>query len=503
MKNNLYSNLHKWQSIGASNSVLDWIENGVKFPLKEEVPNFEIPNKTFSAKEESFLISEISNLLLLGCITVTDNRPNCVSPISCVPKKNGKFRLVTDLRHLNSYSHAPKIKYEDINTVIKVVEPKDYMVTADLENGFFHIPIHKDHQTLLGFKFQSRYYTWSVLPFGHKCSPFYFVKILRPVVIFLRSLGLTLVLYVDDFILFAQKDAIVNHREQLLTTLKELGWLVNFEKSSLEPEQLKEFIGYLIDNTGEKTIIKIPRNRITRLRKDITRCLKKETVSARALARIGGQCVSMYKCVFPAKLQLRNLYRLLASKKSWSDTLLLDIGTKDDLNWWKSSLSEWNGLVVQEHPIDIQLTTDASSIAWGAWIPGQSAQGFWTKDMSYQSSNYRELSAVWLGLLSLRKFLQDKTIQICSDNVTTIAFINHMGGSCKELDMIARHIHQLAINMNAKIVASYISGTRNWQANQLSRLNSTYEWRLHPNLFRLIESYWGPHQIDRFASKLT
>ena len=329
------------------------------------------------------------------------------------------------------------------------------------------------------------------------------MKILRPIVIFLRSLGLTLVLYVDDFILFAQKDAIVNHREQLLTTLKELGWLVNFEKSSLEPEQLKEFIGYLIDNTGEKPIIKIPRNRITRLRKDITRCLKKETVSARALARIGGQCVSMYKCVFPAKLQLRNLYRLLASKKSWSDTLLLDIGTKDDLNWWKSSLSEWNGLVVQEHPIDIQLTTDASSIAWGAWIPGQSAQGFWTKDMSYQSLNYRELSAVWLGLLSLRKFLQDKTIQICSDNVTTIAFINHMGGSCKELDMIARHIHQLAININAKIVASYISGTRNWQANQLSRLNSTYEWRLHPNLFRLIESYWGPHQIDRFASMLT
>ena len=169
MRNNLYFNLNKWQSIGASNTVLDWIENGIKFPL-----NFEIPNKTFLAKEESFLRSEISNLLLLGCINVADKRPNCVSPISCVPKKNGKFRLVTDHRHLNSYSHATTIKYQDINTVIKVVEPKDCMVTADLENGFFHIPIHKDDQTLLGFKFQSRYYTWSVLPFGHNCSPFYF-----------------------------------------------------------------------------------------------------------------------------------------------------------------------------------------------------------------------------------------------------------------------------------------------------------------------------------------
>ena len=117
--------------------------------------------------------------------------------------------------------------------MIKVVEPKDYMVTADLENGFLHIPIHKDHQTLLGFKFQLRYYTWSVLPFGHNGSPFYFVKILRPVVTFLRSLRLRLILYVEEFILFAKKDAIVNHREKLLTTLKELGWLAIFEKPFL------------------------------------------------------------------------------------------------------------------------------------------------------------------------------------------------------------------------------------------------------------------------------
>ena len=57
--------------------------------------------------------------------------------------------------------------------------------------------------------------------------------------------------------------------------------------------------------------------------------------------------------------------------------------------------------------------------------------------------------------------------------------------------------------MNAKIVAIYILGTQNWQADQLSRLNSTYEWLLHPNIFGLIKSYLGPHQIDRFAPMLT
>ena len=431
MRNILCSNIQKWHSFGASDTVIHWIQNGVKFPITEEIPSFEIANKTFSPKEEAFLNSELSNLLLLGCINVSDEKPRCVSPISCVPKQNGKLRLVTDLRHVNSFSNAPKIKYEDINTVIKVVQPNDNMVTADLQNGFFHVPVHRDHQTLLGFEFKSKYYTWSVLPFGHNCSPFYFVKLLRPVVTFLRSLGIRIVLYVDDFILFAQKDAIIRHRETFLSTLQELGWIINFEKSSLEPTITKEFIGYLIDNTGAKTVIKIPNSRITKLRKDITRCLNKGSVNARTLARIGGQCISMYKCIFPAKLQLRNLYRLLASKTSWTDILSLDKGTRDDLTWWQSSLTQWNGLIVQECPIDIQMTTDASSIAWGAWIPDHSAQGFWTKDMSYRSSNYRELSAVWLGLLSLRKFLQNKTIQICSDNVTTLAFINHMGAVAK------------------------------------------------------------------------
>lgn len=255
MRNNLRKNINNWISIGASDTVLDWIENGVKFPLVGDIESFELPNHKFSLKEKTFLKTEISNLLLLGCIERTSSKPTCVSPISCVPKKNGSFRLVTDLRHINSYSHPPKVKYEDINTVIEVVKPKDNIVTTDLKNVFFHIPVHKDHQTFLGFKFSSYYYTWSVLPFGHNCSPYFFSKILRPVVTQIRSRGLRLVLYVDDFDLFAPRDAIHAHTQLLLSTLKELGWLVNFEKSSLEPSLVKEFIGYLIDNTGEKTVI--------------------------------------------------------------------------------------------------------------------------------------------------------------------------------------------------------------------------------------------------------
>ena len=112
------------------------------------------------------------------------------------------------------------------------------------------------------------------------------------------------------------------------------------------------------------------------------------------------------------------------------------------------------------------MTTDASNTAWGAWIPKHQAQGFWNKRMSYLHSNCRELYAVWLGLISLKPFLENKTMQILSDNITTIAFINKQGGSTQQLDDIVKLVHQEAIDMNVSLVASYLSGVRNWKADQ-------------------------------------
>ena len=43
--------------------------------------------------------------------------------------------------------------------------------------------------------------------------------------------------------------------------------MVNFKKSNLEPSLQCEFIGYLVDNSGDQPIIKIPQKRITKLKK--------------------------------------------------------------------------------------------------------------------------------------------------------------------------------------------------------------------------------------------
>ena len=96
--------------------------------------------------------------------------------------------------------------------------------------------------------------------------------------------------------------------------------------------------------------------------------------------------------------------------------------------------------------------------------------------------------------------MKGQQVQVLSDNVTTVAMINGMGGSSVQLDMVARSIQIEAMEANITLSAKYLAGTLNWRADYLSRGRSTYEWRLHPNLFRLIDRIWGPHHIDRFAS---
>lgn len=95
-----------------------------------------------------------------------------------------------------------------------------------------------------------------------------------------------------------------------------------------------------------------------------------------------------------------------------------------------------------------------------------------------------------------------KTIQVVSDNISTMAYLNHMGGPSHELNQIANAVRAEAINNHVSITCCHIAG-KNTTSDRLSRLNDRYEWQLHPELFNFLDTMRGPHTIDRFASVTT
>ena len=100
-----------------------------------------------------------------------------------------------------------------------------------------------------------------------------------------------------------------------------------------------------------------------------------------------------------------------------------------------------------------------------------------------------------MGILSFKEILWGKQVQVLSDTVTTVAMINGINGSSIQLDSVTRNIHLEAMEAIGSI-AKFLSGTQNWQADFLLRVRSTYECRLHPNLFKMLDVIWGPHHVD-------
>ena len=503
-------NVSYWEEKINNKTVVEWIKQGVPANFHTTPQPFNHINRNFNTKEENFIDSEIERLINLKYISKGESK--FISSINVVPKPNKKYRLVIDLRNVNAHTVSKTFKNESIEDVIKATDPTDVFITFDIKDGYYHIPLHNDYKQYFAFKWKDQCYIWNVLCFGWSLSPYYFCKIIRCFVGYIRNNNIKIVSYVDDFILPSNPQNIENDKNFTLKELKLFGLPLNEPKSDLKPSSKKKFIGFIVETDSNKNIVKIsiPSERIRKVKKDIKKAILKEQVSARFLARIAGQLISMTKAILPTKLMLRKVYKLLATKKDWNSILNITKIVKKDLEWWLSALDLWNGKAFNElkERTWITIETDASKEGWGAQLINEKqeifkAQGNWTRAMSTKHSNIREITAVLLTLKTFKHLVTGKSVLLRSDNVATVAYINMQGGPSQSLSAIATEIWEVLLTNNIQIKARFLQGLRNKTADRLSRLSSKFEWILHPNIFQYLEKIWGKHTIDRFASHQT
>ena len=146
-----------------------------------------------------------------------------------------------------------------------------------------------------------------------------------------------------------------------------------------------------------------------------------------------------------------------------------------------------------------------SGFVWGACIPAlnKEVSGVWNDKMVHKHSNFKELFTTLLAVCSFREDLRGKRVQILSDNITKVAYINHMSRSNKEFCDVIQELFNVCLDLNVTLTAKYLAGSSNIRADELSRQRSPYEWQLHPAVFAEIDRMWGPHTVDHFASMNT
>ncbi|XP_077346335.1 uncharacterized protein LOC143989955 [Lithobates pipiens] len=321
----------------------------------------------------------------------------------------------------------------------------------------------------------------------------------------LRLQGIAVIPYLDDLLFFApSSEELQINLGKARSHLEALGWILNLQKSSLNPSQEIRFLGYLINSVDQK--IFLPLNKKDRIYGAVSLLQTSQNLTVRQVMSALGVLTSTMPAFQWARLHFRCLQAFLL--RSWDHTVAsleaevrVPTQVKRSLWWWKRQDVLSEGLV-WVFPVEKRLTTDASSWGWGAHLGTCFTQGSWAKEEALRSSNWRELKAIALALESFVQDLQSQHVQVLTDNATAVAYLNRQGGTrrSRSLQVLAMEILRWAERHLLSLSAVHLKGDLNRLADFLSR-NPIREWSLNPEVFSMIAGKWGLPEVDLFASK--
>ena len=133
------------------------------------------------------------------------------------------------------------------------------------------------------------------------------------------------------------------------------------------------------------------------------------------------------------------------------------------------------------------------------------AGGLWSLEEQRMHINALELMVATLAVKSFAKGEKSINIQIKTDNRTTVAYVNHLGGThSSELNNLSMDLWMWAMQRNIFLTAEYLPGVTNIVADEESRTaRDRCDWMIHPQIFAHLQRKMGPIEVDMFASRLT
>ena len=477
-------------------------------PIQEHRPNPAV----YSAEQSLLMQEEVSTLLEKGAVIRVDNpqpQGNFYSTLFLVPKKGGQMRPVINLKNLNEWVAPQHFKMEGMGTLRELLRVNDWMVKVDLKDAYFTVPMHPSHQSYLRFMVGQEHYQFTCLPFGLSCAPWVFTKVMKPIAIFLRSMGVRMIIYIDDILLMGNSpEQVESHLETLIFLLTNLGFIINTPKSIMTPTQEIEYLGLVVNSTTLH--LRLPGEKLHHIRMEVNQILQKSQVTAQQLAQIIGKLNAASQAVLPAPLFYRSLQgdlqrALKNNNQSYKALLSLSPPAREELSWWQEKLAHWNGKALLHRQETMIIESDASLQGWGAVSNGTRTGGPWSQSEKQMHINCLELLA---ATLALKSFVKDRTgiaVLLQLDNQTAVAYINNMGGTVSpQLTDLTKDLWMWALSKDIVLSAEHIPGTTNCIADAESRtLTDRTDWKLHPQLFKMINQMWGPLEVDLFASRLS
>lgn len=508
---NLARYLNNWKNITSNNFILRIIREGYKLQFQNNptFPNSAISNPSNSVQRKA-LKAEIRKNLISGAISKINKCSNqVVSRVFTVKKSNGTDRMIIDLSNINTQIIKIPFKMETYENIREILQPLDFMASVDLQDAFFSIPIHEDSKKFLVFEFENQRYCFNVLPFGLTSSPRIFSKVLRPVIIHLRSSGIRILSYLDDiFLCSVSASTLSSNIQSSLNLLISLGYFPNYDKSHLIPSNQITHLGFVWNSVTWSFSLPIVKVLKT---KSMANTLLESRVTLRDLSSFIGLLVS-HAPAFPfAPLHYRSLQFLqikyLKLNVPWDSSIKLDSQSVSDVRWWLTCPESLPSSNISNPKFNITLHTDASNKGWGGVLSaGQKVSGQWSSEESKDHINLLELKAILFCIKSFVSILSGKSLKVLCDNSTSVYYLNKKGGTHSvKLCTLAIQTWDFLILNNIHCEAFHLPGIENTTADFHSRnFSDSNDYSINSSSFSTLISLSSfTPEIDLFASRLT
>ena len=500
-----------WSHITSDAWILNTI-NGYEIELENRPKQMIIPKPfTFSDADKILIDAEIERFLAAQIIEVvhTDDSDEYISNIFFRPKKDGRIRIILNLKSFNE-KHMEKqhFKMESLQSAVSAMRHNCWFGSVDLSEAFYSIPICKAHRKFFRFWHNNTKYQFTALIMGLTASPRVFTKILKPVFAKLRAEGHISTAYTDDSCLQGQTyDSCYKNIFETVHLMDSLGLTVHPKKSVLIPVQQIVFLGFILCSVSMTVR---PTNE--KCQKVIDMChqiLEHKRVTIRTFAQLIGKLVSLEQGVEYAPLYYKPLEKvkevqLKLHRGNFDSFMTIPKEIYPVINWWIHNISSSFKLVSQGPP-SLVIYSDSSTKAWGAFNKTDNIRtnGAWSEIEQTEHINVLELTACQLAVKSFCKNITGKHVRIFMDNSTSCAYINKFGGRVHKLDSIAREIWFWCIERRIHLSAAHVPGVENCEADEESRtINDDTEWSLRPEIFAAILGKFQLIAVDLFASRL-
>ncbi|XP_071984037.1 uncharacterized protein [Engystomops pustulosus] len=101
---------------------------------------------------------EVQSLLLKNVISPVPphhQRKGFYSPLFLVQKPNGAYRMIINLKNLNTHIKYRRLKMESLKSTTPLIPKGAALCTIDLKDAYYHVPIHPISQKFLRFAIRS------------------------------------------------------------------------------------------------------------------------------------------------------------------------------------------------------------------------------------------------------------------------------------------------------------------------------------------------------------